>query len=90
MHFQGTFQVRLSFQIDGVLTGVSQKGDDTPPRSHMESLVLQMVLRIAFHEVSSHQIRDLVCFQDSNNTPWNPPTIFHPDLIATVQQKFFL
>ena len=26
------------------------------------------------------------CFADSNNIPWNPPTIFHPDLIATILQ----
>ena len=39
--------------------------------------------RIASHKVSSHQ-RDLECFADSSSIPWNPPTIFRPDLIATV------
>ena len=34
--------------------------------------------------------QDLECFADSSSTPWNPPTIFHPDLIATVQQKSLL
>ena len=29
-------------------------------------------------------------FADSNNTPWNPPTIRCPDLIATVPQMSFL
>ena len=43
-----------------------------------------MVHWSASHKVSSHQTRDLVYFADSSNTPWNPPTIFHPDLIATV------
>ena len=32
--------------------------------------------------VSSHQTRDLECFADSSSVPWNPPTIFHPDLIG--------
>ena len=49
-----------------------------------------MVHRIASHKVSSHQTRDLVCFADSSNIPWNPPTIFHPDQIATVPQMSLL
>ena len=49
-----------------------------------------MVVRIASHKVSSHQTRDLVCFADSSNMPWNPPTIFHPDPIATVLQTYLL
>ena len=36
--------------------------------------------------VSSHQTRDLEYFADSSYIPWNPPTIFHPDLIATTLQ----
>ena len=32
--------------------------------------------------VFSHQTRD-ECFEDGSNIPWNPPTNFHPDLIAT-------
>ena len=36
------------------------------------------------------QTRDLECFADSSNIPWNPPTIFHPDLIATVPQMSLL
>ena len=39
---------------------------------------------------SSHQTRDLQCFADSSNIPWNPPTIFHPDLIATILQTYLL
>ena len=45
-----------------------------------------MVFRTAFHRVSSHQTRDPEYFTDSSNIPWNPPSIFHPDLIATVPQ----
>ena len=40
--------------------------------------------KTASHNVSSHQTRDLECFADSSDIPWNPPTIFHPDLTATV------
>ena len=36
--------------------------------------------------VFSHQTRDLVCFADSSDIPWNPPTIFRPDLSATIPQ----
>ena len=36
---------------------------------------------------SSHQTRDLECFAARYNIPWNLPTIFHPDLIATIQQR---
>ena len=40
-----------------------------------------------FLRVSIHQTRDLVCFADSSNTPWNPRTVQCPDLIATIQQR---
>ena len=43
-----------------------------------------------FIGLSSRQTRDLECFADSSNIQWNPPTIFHPDLIATVLQCSFL
>ena len=33
---RGTIQVRLSFQIDGFLTGPSQSKDDTQPINQME------------------------------------------------------
>ena len=36
--------------------------------------------------VSSHQTRDLECFADWYCIPWNLPTNFHSDLIATEQQ----
>ena len=39
------------------------------------------------HTVSSHQTRDLECFADSSNIPWNLPTNFHSDLIATIPQR---
>ena len=41
-----------------------------------------------FRMESSHQTRDLECSADSSSIPWNPPTTFHPYLIATVPQKF--
>ena len=44
-----------------------------------------MVFRTVIHVVSSHQTRE--CFTDRCDIPWNPPTIFHPDLIATIQQR---
>ena len=40
--------------------------------------------------VSSHQTRDLECFADSSNTPWNPSTIHCPDLTATIPQMSLL
>ena len=39
-----------------------------------------------FRMVSSHQTVNLVCFTDSSCILWNPPTIFHPDQTAKVQQ----
>ena len=39
---------------------------------------------------SSHQTRDLECFADRKSIPWNLPTNFHPDLIATILQKCLL
>ena len=45
-----------------------------------------MVSRTSSHVVSSHRTRDLECFADGSNTPWNPPTMFHPNLIATILQ----
>ena len=34
----------------------------------------------------NNRARDLECFADSSSIPWNPPTIFSPDLIPTVPQ----
>ena len=36
--------------------------------------------------VSSHQTRDLERFEDRSGIPWNLPTNFHPDLIATIAE----
>ena len=49
-----------------------------------------MVFRNPSHTVFSHQIKDPECFADSNQNPWNPPTIHCPDLIATVLQTYLL
>ena len=38
----------------------------------------------------SHQTRDLECFADRYNIPWNLPTNFHSDLIATILQMYLL
>ena len=40
--------------------------------------------------VSSHQTKDLECFSDSSNIPWNSPNIHCPDLIATAPQMSVL
>ena len=47
----------------------------------------QMVLRYAFHGVSSHQTRDLECFADSSSIPWNPSNHFssRPDCNSTAE-----
>ena len=47
-----------------------------------------MVLRTAFHKVSSHQTRDLEHLAESNSIPQNRPTIFHQSHIATILQMF--
>ena len=44
----------------------------------------------AFQMVPSHQTRDLECFEDGSDTPWNPPTILCPDLTAMAPQMYFL
>ena len=49
-----------------------------------------MVSQNVFHRASSHQTRDLECFADSSNIPWNPLTILCPDLIATILQRCLL
>ena len=47
-----------------------------------------MVRRIAIHEVFSRPISGLGRVADESGIPENQPTIFHPDLIATIPQKF--
>ena len=49
-----------------------------------------MSFRTGFHMVSSHQTRDLKCFAVCSDIPWNPPTNFLPDLIATTPQMSLL
>ena len=87
---RGTIQVRLSFQLDEFLLGLEKKLDDTQPFNQTEWSVLWMVLQSAFRMVSYHQTRDLACFADRSKLPCNPPTIFHPDLIATTLQTYLL
>ena len=47
-----------------------------------------MVAQNVFHRASSHQIVDLWRFADRYSIPWNPPTNFHSDLIAAIQQTY--
>ena len=49
-----------------------------------------MASQNVFHRASSHQIIDLECFADRYSIPWNLPTNFHPDLIATILQMHLL
>ena len=50
----------------------------------------EKVLQSVFQMASSHQTRDLECFADDSSNPWNLSTVSHPDLIATIQQTYFL
>ena len=47
-----------------------------------------MVAQNVFHRASSHQIEDFERFAGRCNIPWNMPTIFHLDPIATIQQRY--
>ena len=87
IHTRRRFQAKLSHQTGGVLTGLWQRSDDTQPFIRKGLLSLSMVLHIAFHMVFSHPTKSLVRSADSNNIPWNPPTIFRPSLIATPLAK---
>ena len=49
-----------------------------------------MVRRTVFRVEFSHLPGGLGHFADSNSIPWNQPTIFHPDLIATILQTYLL
>ena len=49
-----------------------------------------MVLQSAAHEEFSRPIRGLERFADNSNTPWNQPTIFHPDRTAAISRMFLL
>ena len=51
MHIESIFQVILSYQTDGVLTGVSKKQDDILSSNQPELLVLRVVLRITVRRI---------------------------------------
>ena len=53
-------------------TGISGPSNGSPNRRSLSGFL---------------QTRVLERFADSSNTPKNPPTIFHPDLIAAILQK---
>ena len=89
-HNRRILQVKLPYRPGGVLTSLWQIQGDLLSPIQVELLVLQMVRRIAVRKLFSHQTRDLECFAESSDTPWSPPTIHCPDLIATVQQTFLL
>ena len=74
-------------EFGGVLSGLWKKSGDIRPSNQTEWLVLWWS---ASHEVFSHQTRDLECFADSSNTPWNHPTNFHQNRFAEVLHMFLL
>ena len=89
IRIQGIFQLTLSCQNDGVLTGLPQKkGVSTMEPNGIT--VFKMVLQIVFHTLFSHLPGGLERFADSSNIPYNQPTIFHPSRIATVKRTFLL
>ena len=83
---RGICLVRLLLQIDVISICPSQRKGDIRPLLQTVSLVRLRAFRTAFRMESPHQTRDLECFADSSNTPWNPPTIHCPDLCATIPQ----
>ena len=90
-HNRGILLVRLSCRTDCSRDrSLAEIKGDIRSSNQMELLVPSMVRRIAVREELSHHTRDLLWFADSSNIPWNPRTIFHPDLIATIQQKSLL
>ena len=68
--------------------GYSVHGRSPFIQCQMQLSVPSMVRRRAIRKVFSHPTRDLECFLESSNTPWNPSTIFRPSQNATVQQRF--
>ena len=49
-----------------------------------------MVSQNVYHMVFSHQITFLERFANRYSIPWNLPTNFHSDVIATIQQRCLL
>ena len=81
---------RLLNQTDVVSICLSQRlGDIRPLRQ--TGRVLYMVFQNVSHMVSSHQTRDLQCFEESSNIPWEQPTIFssRPDDNSTADVPSF-
>ena len=86
IHNRERFLEVLSFQIDGFLTDPSWIKDDIQPMNQMESLVLwNGPPKLLSDGVFTSDNRSLNNFADNSNIPWNPPTNFHPSLIATTQ-----
>ena len=80
---QGTIQARVSFQIDGFLTGPSLQGD-SQPMNQGPQLVLQMVAQNVFRMESSHQLIHLEC--SSRGIPFR--RICPPIFIQTWLQQY--
>ena len=71
----------LVFRRDRIILNQWTKRNDWP---------FSMVLQNAFRTEYSHQTRDRECFADRFSIPWNLPTNFHLDLIATYSRGAFL
>ena len=69
---------RLVFRRDRVILNQRTKRNDRSFKWFPKN-----VSRMEF----SLQTRDLECFADKQNIPWNLRTNFHPDLIATIRQR---
>ena len=90
LHIQGMFQIKLSHKIAGALTGLVSKSDDIQPlRQKAITGPLNGSPNHLSHRVF-HLLGGLEHFACSNSIPYHQPTIFHPSLIATVQQTSLL
>ena len=79
--FEHGFQMRLSFPIPQCLRPWCLLSRFPQRATHVLKIYLARLLGRS-DAVATHQARDLECFAGGSNIPWNPLTIFHPDLIA--------
>ena len=74
-------QSRLVFRRDSVIFDHCSKRYYVSVKGHPERPFIWCLFP---------QTRDLECFADSNNIPWNPPNIRHPDDTAVAPQMSLL